>query len=59
MIRKIRTKLGLSQKEVARRLRITYQSYRAWENPKVANPTLKKLSKLADAVGKKLIVEMA
>ena len=56
---KIRTELGLSQKEVAHRLRITYQSYQAWENPKVANPTLKQLSKLADAVGKKLIIEMA
>ncbi len=26
---------------------------------RVANPTLKQLSKLADAVGKKLIIEMA
>ena len=59
MIRKIRTELGLSQKEVAHRLRITYQSYQTWENPKVANPTLKQLAKLADAVGKKLIIEMA
>src|SRR3970040_2138196 len=59
MIRKIRNELGLSQKEVADRLRITYQTYQAWENPKVANPTLKQLSKLADAVGKKLIIEMA
>jgi len=59
LIRKIRNEMGLSQKEVARRLRITYQSYQAWENPKVANPTVKQLSKLADAVGKKLIIEMA
>jgi len=59
MIRKIRNELGLSQKEIARRLHITYQSYQAWENPKIANPTLKQLSKLADAVGKKLIIEMS
>jgi antitoxin HicB len=58
MIRKIRTELGLSQKDVAHRLHIAYQSYQAWENPKVANPTLKQLSKLAGAVGKKLRVEM-
>jgi antitoxin HicB len=50
--------LGLSQKEVAHRLHIAYQSYQAWENPKVANPTLKQLSRLAGAVGKKLIIEM-
>ncbi|MGZ9148073.1 MAG: helix-turn-helix transcriptional regulator [Candidatus Deferrimicrobiaceae bacterium] len=55
----MRKELGLSQKEVVHRLHITYQSYQAWENPKVANPTLKQLSKLADAVGKKLIIEMA
>jgi len=58
MIRKIRNELGLSQKEVAQRLQIAYQSYQAWENPKVANPTLKQLSKLAGAVGKKLTIEM-
>ncbi|MEK6695792.1 MAG: type II toxin-antitoxin system HicB family antitoxin, partial [Candidatus Deferrimicrobiota bacterium] len=58
MIRKIRNELGLSQKEVAHRLHIAYQSYQAWENPKIANPTLKQLSKLAGAVGKKLTIEM-
>jgi antitoxin HicB len=58
MIRKIRKELGLSQKEVAHRLHIAYQSYQAWENPKIANPTLKQLTKLADAVGKKLTVEL-
>jgi antitoxin HicB len=58
MIRKIRLELGLSQKEVAHRLHIAYQSYQAWENPTSANPTLKQLSKLAAAVGKKLIIEM-
>ena len=58
MIRKIRKELGLSQKEVAHRLHIAYQSYQAWENPKIANPTLKQLSKLADAVGKKLVIDM-
>ncbi len=58
MIRKIRKELGLSQKEVARRLQIAYQSYQAWENPKAANPTLKQLSKLAGAVGKKLTIDM-
>ncbi|MBE0605679.1 MAG: type II toxin-antitoxin system HicB family antitoxin [Deltaproteobacteria bacterium] len=58
MIRKIRNDLGLSQKEVAHRLHIAYQSYQAWENPNIANPTLKQLSKLAGAVGKKLVIDM-
>ena len=59
MIRKIRNELGLSQKEMAKRLHITYQSYQTWENPKAANPTLKQLTKLVDAIGKKLIVEIS
>jgi len=44
---------------LARRPRITYQSCREWENPKIANPTLKQLSKPADAMGKKLVIEIA
>jgi len=37
---------------------IACQSHQAWEIPMVANPTLKQLSKLAGAVGKKLIIDM-
>ena len=59
LIRKIRNELGLSQRQVAQRLDIKYQSYQTFENPRIANPTIKQLSKLADAVGKKLVIEMS
>lgn len=59
ILRKIRTDIGLSQKEVAKKLDITYQTYQTWENPASANPTIKQLSKVANAVGKKLVLEIA
>lgn len=59
ILRKIRTESGLSQKEVAKKLEITYQTYQMWEKPASANPTIKQLSKVASAVGKKLVLEIA
>jgi antitoxin HicB len=59
VLRKIRTEIGLSQKEVAKKLEITYQTYQMWENPASANPTIKQLAKVANAVGKKLVLEIA
>jgi len=59
VLRKIRTEIGLSQKEVAKKLHITYQTYQMWENPASANPTIKQLAKVANAVGKKLVLEIA
>ena len=59
VLRKIRTEIGLSQKEVAKKLDITYQTYQTWENPASANPTIKQLAKVAHAVGKKLVLEIA
>ena len=59
VLRKIRTEIGWSQKEVAKKLDITYQTYQTWENPASANPTIKQLSKVANAVGKKLVLEIA
>lgn len=38
--------------------KITYQTYQTWEKPKAANPTVKQLEKVANAVGKQLILEM-
>ena len=49
----------MSQKEVAKKLDITYQTYQMWENPASANPTIKQLAKIANAVGKKLVLEIA
>jgi antitoxin HicB len=59
VLRKIRTEIGLTQKEVARKLDITYQTYQMWENPASANPTIKQLAKVANAVGRKLVLEIA
>jgi DNA-binding XRE family transcriptional regulator len=58
LLRKARTEKGLSQKEVAKKLKITYQTYQTWEKPKAANPTIRQLEKVAHAVGKKLVLEM-
>jgi antitoxin HicB len=59
LLRRIRAEKGLSQKEVAKRLAITYQTYQMWEKPASANPTIKQLAKVASAVGKKLVLEIA
>ena len=59
ILRKIRTEIGLSQKEVAKKLDITCQTYQMWENPAPANPTIKQLAKIANTVGKKLFLEIA
>jgi antitoxin HicB len=59
LLRRIRAEKGLSQKEVAKRLAITYQTYQMWEKPATANPTIKQLAKVASAVGKKLVLEIA
>ena len=54
-IRQLRGKL--SQKDVAQRLNITYQSYQDYENPAKSNPTIKNLERIARALGKRLKVE--
>lgn len=54
-IRKIRGKK--TQKEIAQRLNITYQSYQLYENPVMGNPTIRNLEKVANALGKKLKVD--
>jgi len=59
LLRSVRVEKGLSQKAVAKRLRVTYQTYQTWEKPTAANPTIKQLAKVANAVGKKLILEIA
>lgn len=59
LLRKVRVENGLSQKEVAKKLHVTYQTYQMWEKPASANPTIKQLAKVANAVGKKLILEIA
>ena len=45
-----------AQTVIAQRLNITYQSYQLLENPVKGNPTIKKLEKVARAMGKRLEV---
>ncbi len=50
MLRKMRA--GRSQREIARRLDISFQVYQRLENPRRSNPTLKTLEKVARVYGK-------
>lgn len=49
----------LSQSEIAKRLKITYQSYQLLENPVKGNPTIKNLERVAKVMGKKLEVQFS
>jgi antitoxin HicB len=51
-LRKIRA--DRSQIDIARELGISYQAYQRLEHPAKSNPTVKTLSKIARALGKKL-----
>lgn len=50
-----RAKHGYSQKDVARRLGISYQTYQRFEDPKTSNPTLKTIQKLEIVFKRELI----
>lgn len=49
----------MSQSEIAKRLKITYQSYQLLENPVKGNPTVKNLERVARVLGKKLKIQFA
>jgi len=57
LIKDTRKKSGLSQKEFAVRMGVSQQVISRLENGEVDNPTIDTLSKIADAAGKKLVVE--
>ena len=52
MLRKLRA--GKTQKEIARKLKISFQVYQRLENPRKANPTIKTLEKVARVYGKQV-----
>jgi predicted RNase H-like HicB family nuclease len=58
LLRNARKNLGLSQKEIAGKMKVPYTSYQRWEKIDGFNPTLRKLEKAAKALGKKLIVDL-
>ncbi len=55
LLRFAREKKGLTQKDVATKLAISYQAYQKYETPSKANPTLKTISKLEEIFEQKLI----
>lgn len=55
MLRKLRA--DRTQKEIARKLKISFQVYQRLENPRKANPTLKTLEKVASAYGKHISLD--
>lgn len=57
LIKKTRNKIGVSQGNIAQRMKIPYQTYQRWERAEGFNPTLKTLKKIARSLEKKLVVE--
>ena len=50
-----RRKQGLTQKDVAEKLGIRYQTYQRIENPSKTNPTLRTILKLEEVLGERII----
>ena len=57
-ILKLREKLGLSQKEVARRMRTSQQAVARLESGSYEGFTLKTLENVAEALGAELVVDL-
>ena len=58
MLRDLREKSDLTQKQVAERLGITYQSYQRMERPGRSNLSLSTLARVAQALNKEVVIEM-
>jgi antitoxin HicB len=50
-----RTKHGYTQKDMACKLKINFQSYQKFENPKKTNPTLKTIEKVECVLGENIL----
>jgi DNA-binding XRE family transcriptional regulator/predicted RNase H-like HicB family nuclease len=58
VLRDLREQDGLTQKQVAERLGITYQSYQRMERPGRANLSLATLARVARALNRDLVVDL-
>jgi DNA-binding XRE family transcriptional regulator len=56
-IRDVRKSAGFTQKELAARMGVTQQLVSRLESGEYENPTIETLSRVADVVGKKLVVK--
>ena len=54
-LKKSREKQGLSQKQIAEKLNIAYQTYQKFEDPHKSNPTLKTILRLEEVFHENLI----
>jgi antitoxin HicB len=54
-LKKNRQKQGLSQKQVAQKLKMAYQTYQRFEDPHKSNPTLKTIIRLEEVFQANLI----
>ena len=57
LIREVRKAAGFTQKELAARMGVSQQLISRLESGEDENPTIDTLSRVADVVGKKLVVE--
>lgn len=54
-LKKEREQHGLTQKDVAEKLGVSYQTYQRFEDPGKANPTLKTIQKLEDVFHREVL----
>ncbi len=58
MLRELRKSSGFTQKQVAERMGVKYQTYQRMERPGRSNLSLSTLSRVAQALNKEVVVEM-
>ncbi len=58
LIRQKRLEMGLSQKQMASKLGMTFQQLQKLENPGKANPTVKTLEKISEALNTELNIDL-
>lgn len=58
LLRYWRERSGMTQKQLAAKLGISYQAYQRMERPGKSNVTVQTLERIADALGGELILEM-
>lgn len=58
LAKKLRNENGLTQDDMAKKLRVSYQTYQKLERGHRSNFTLRTMEKVAKAFGKKLVIDM-
>ena len=58
LLRALREDAGLTQKQMAAKLEITYQAYQRMERPGRSNLTVATLEKIAESLNRRLIIDL-